>query len=109
MLPYGAMLQVWHWTIAGKSNSEHNLVIEDDDEFTFGWKFIGVFPGATLELHGKKKTAWTKLAQTVKPVKDTECALVYDHADTTVCQGPDRAETILAWFIEEKKNPWANS
>ena len=73
------MLNVWHRTIAGQTDSKHYV-----EEESFGRKFIGVAPGGTLELHGKKKTAWTKLAQTVKPVKDTECALVYDHADTTV-------------------------
>ncbi|XP_033732709.1 cell surface hyaluronidase-like isoform X2 [Pecten maximus] len=37
----------------------------------FGQKFVGVDDGGTLEIHGKKKLAWTKLAQTVPRLEKT--------------------------------------
>lgn len=60
--------------LLGTTADEFNV-----DEEDFGRKFIGVAPGGVLELHGKKKTSWTKLAQTVHPVSQLDCALVYNH------------------------------
>ncbi|KAK7098320.1 cell surface hyaluronidase-like [Littorina saxatilis] len=44
-------------------------------------KFIAVAEGATIEIHGRKKTPWTRLAQTIKPLSDLPCAFLYDHSD----------------------------
>ena len=33
----------------------------------FGVKYIGVRPGATLEIHGADKLSWTRLASTLVP------------------------------------------
>ena len=47
-------------------------------------KFLAVREGGTLELHGKKKTSWTRLAQTIPSQNDLPCAIIYDHADQDV-------------------------
>ncbi|KAL8563717.1 hypothetical protein ACOMHN_063485 [Nucella lapillus] len=61
-------------------NSQDQHVVTDHE---FGRKFLGVAPNGTLEIHGKRKTSWTKLAQTVHPRKNVQCALVYDHTNLT--------------------------
>ncbi|KAK7481482.1 hypothetical protein BaRGS_00027244, partial [Batillaria attramentaria] len=58
----------------GLSNSTHYVD-------GIGRKFIGVAEGGTLSLQGKRKTSWTRLAQTVKPLSDIDCGTVYDHSD----------------------------
>jgi len=50
---------------------------QDDDE-TFGAKFLGVKAGGSLEIHGPYKRSWTKLERTLNP---KEAAYIYD--DTT--------------------------
>ncbi|KAK7098321.1 cell surface hyaluronidase CEMIP2-like isoform X2 [Littorina saxatilis] len=66
-----------HIRLLGKTDSPYFVA-----EHEFERKFIGVSTGGTLELHGKSKTSWTKLAQTVNPVKNIDCAFIYDHSDT---------------------------
>ncbi|XP_033732710.1 protein DDB_G0287365-like [Pecten maximus] len=46
----------------------------------FGQKFVGVDDGGTLEIHGKKKQAWTKLTHTVPRLQKTN-GLVFFSTD----------------------------
>ncbi|XP_069120192.1 cell surface hyaluronidase-like [Argopecten irradians] len=46
----------------------------------FGQKFLGVANGGTLEIHGKKKLAWTKLTHTVPRLQTTN-GLVFFSTD----------------------------
>ncbi|OWF51488.1 transmembrane protein 2-like [Mizuhopecten yessoensis] len=46
----------------------------------FGQKFIGVDAGGTLEIHGKKKLAWTKLTKSL-PRLQAGNGLLYTHLD----------------------------
>lgn len=62
--------------LIGKSNTDHRI-----DEAEFGTKAIIVTTGGVLELHGKRKTPWTKLAQTIPSGSSVPCGFVYNHAD----------------------------
>ncbi|XP_070200699.1 cell surface hyaluronidase CEMIP2-like [Littorina saxatilis] len=64
--------------LTGRFDSLNVVSDEDNPEIR---KVILVREGATLEIHGQKKTPWTKLAQTTKPVSNYPCAFVYDHSD----------------------------
>ncbi|XP_076450351.1 cell surface hyaluronidase-like isoform X2 [Babylonia areolata] len=80
----------------------HGLINDSYEvtEHEFGRKFIGVSPNATLELHGKRKTAWTKLAQTVKPISEVDFALVYDHTNAennTALSTKQQGLNVIVW------------
>ncbi|GFO06520.1 transmembrane protein 2-like [Plakobranchus ocellatus] len=47
----------------------------------FGRKFIGAASGSKLEIHGEQKQSWTKLVETVEPVRMGSCGYVYDSRD----------------------------
>ncbi|XP_060069788.1 cell surface hyaluronidase-like [Ylistrum balloti] len=47
----------------------------------FGEKFVGVDNGGTLEIHGKKKLAWTKLTRTVPRLQKTNGLVFSSTAD----------------------------
>ncbi|XP_069120731.1 cell surface hyaluronidase-like [Argopecten irradians] len=59
-----------HITLTG-SRKEYSMP-------NFGEKFIGVDAGGTLEIHGKKKVAWTKLTKTL-PRLETGNGLLYTY------------------------------
>lgn len=67
--------RVW----SGKSDSRYFI-----DDPNFGRKFIGVPEGGTLELHGKPKTSWTRLSQTIPELDNIECGVVYNHSSQLV-------------------------
>ncbi|RUS75795.1 hypothetical protein EGW08_016456, partial [Elysia chlorotica] len=58
----------------GKSNAAETVP-------GFGRKFIGATQGSKLEIHGKPKQSWTKLVETINPVKKDSCGYVYDSRD----------------------------
>ena len=51
---------------------------DQDDDPTFGEKFLGVKSGGSLEIHGPYKRSWTKLEGTLNPK-----AAAYSYDDTT--------------------------
>ncbi|XP_025088635.1 protein DDB_G0287365-like isoform X2 [Pomacea canaliculata] len=83
-----------HIQLLGKSDSPY--VVETEN---FGRKFIGVPAGGTLELHGKRKTSWTKLAQTIPSLENIPCAVVYKHSNYDNKIGLERQQGlhVLVW------------
>ncbi|XP_070199288.1 cell surface hyaluronidase-like isoform X2 [Littorina saxatilis] len=67
--------------LTGRSNSNIFMLDEENDEIR---KVILARENATLEIHGMRKTSWTRLAQTIKPISHYPCAFVYDHSDHEV-------------------------
>ena len=47
-------------------------------------KVLMVAKGGTLEIHGKKKTSWTRLAQSIPATNDLACTFIYNHSDVEV-------------------------
>ena len=67
-------------------------------------KVLLVRNGGTLELHGKKKTSWTRLAQSIPRLTDLPCAFVYDHSDHKVL-----FTAVIFEFIDRRTNRHTDS
>ena len=67
----------------GRPDSPH-YILEEDEVLEQLRKVLLVREGGTLELHGKKKTSWTRLAQSIPRLSDLPCPFVYDHSDHEV-------------------------
>ncbi|XP_025088732.1 protein DDB_G0287365-like [Pomacea canaliculata] len=59
-----------------------------------GRKFLGVRSGGVMELHGKPKTSWTRLAHTVPALSSASCGFVYSHSTS-----PYAAENKVGLFV----------
>ncbi|KAK7484790.1 hypothetical protein BaRGS_00023964, partial [Batillaria attramentaria] len=81
--------------LIGQSNTHHRI-----DEDDFGTKAIIVANGGVLELHGKEKTSWTRLAQTLPASNTVPCGFVYNHADhekNPVAKERQRGLHVMVW------------
>ena len=65
----------------GTSKSPHYLRMSDRETTR---KVVLVREGGTLELHGERKTSWTRLAQTIPAMSDLPCPFIYDHSNHEV-------------------------
>ncbi|XP_076471805.1 cell migration-inducing and hyaluronan-binding protein-like [Babylonia areolata] len=63
--------------LTGRSDSK-DYISEDDAQTR---KVILVRKGGTFEVHGRRKTSWTRLAQSLPLLSDVPCAVVYNHSD----------------------------
>ncbi|XP_067656207.1 inactive cell surface hyaluronidase CEMIP2-like [Haliotis asinina] len=75
--------------LTGLSNSTLNVP-------DFGRKFIGVTAGGVLELHGREKMSWTKLATSI-PAADQTCGVVYNHMDTDYGKETGMGLHVVVW------------
>ncbi|XP_071099719.1 cell surface hyaluronidase CEMIP2-like [Haliotis cracherodii] len=78
--------------LTGLSNSTLNVP-------GFGRKFIGVSAGGVLELHGREKTSWTKLATSI-PAADQTCGVVYDHKNTPYHVESGMGIHVVVWNLD---------
>ena len=65
----------------GKSTSTYYI---DEHQNGAVQKVVLVREGGMLELHGERKTSWTRLAQTIPVLSDLPCPFIYDHSDYQV-------------------------
>ncbi|XP_048242407.1 cell surface hyaluronidase-like [Haliotis rufescens] len=77
--------------LTGLSNSTLNVP-------GFGRKFIGVAAGGVLELHGREKTSWTKLATSI-PAADQTCGVVYNHKKTPYYRERGMGLHVVVWNL----------
>ncbi|XP_025088484.1 cell migration-inducing and hyaluronan-binding protein-like [Pomacea canaliculata] len=81
-----------HIKLYGKSDSRYFI-----DDPNFGRKFIGVPEGGTLELHGKPKTSWTRLSQTIPELDNIECGVVYNHSSQLIGKERQKGLHVIIW------------
>ncbi|KAK6195845.1 hypothetical protein SNE40_001189 [Patella caerulea] len=79
---------------------DYDPVILEEGPFVFNEKFIGIAPGGTLELHGREKTSWTKLTQTVEKLTPRN-GLIYGHKGSEVAEEDNWKPGLLVYVIDE--------
>ncbi|KAK7090198.1 cell surface hyaluronidase-like [Littorina saxatilis] len=84
--------------LTGRQNSKHTV---KDMYGKVVRKVILVSPEGTLEIHGKEKTSWTKLAQTIPRRTDIpRCTVVYDHTNlqtNQMARDAGKGYNIIVW------------